>query len=220
MAALQAGRLRDCVAHAGLNVALYRERLGPADLGPEDVRTVDDLAKLPFTVKQDLRDHYPYGLFAVPLSEVVRINALCSGTTGKMTVVGYTANDVAMWADLVARALSIAGADRNDVIHVAYGYGLFTGGLGLHTAANGWGDGGAGVGGEHAAAGGTGAGLRGDRAVLHTFVFAADRGAGCGGRGGPEPAEAGVFVPSPVGGDAFGDRGALAYALDIYGLSR
>ena len=131
MAALQAGRLRDCVAHAGLNVALYRERLGPADLGPEDVRTVDDLAKLPFTVKQDLRDHYPYGLFAVPLSEVVRIHA-SSGTTGKMTVVGYTANDVAMWADLVARALSIAGADRNDVIHVAYGYGLFTGGLGLH----------------------------------------------------------------------------------------
>ena len=131
MAALQAARLRNCVAHAGLNVAMYRERLGASGMGPEDVRTVDDLAGLPFTVKQDLRDHYPYGLFAVPLSEVVRLHA-SSGTTGKMTVVGYTANDIAVWADLAARALTIAGADRNDVIHVGYGYGLFTGGLGLH----------------------------------------------------------------------------------------
>ena len=131
MAALQAARLRNCVAHAGLNVAMYRERLAAAGIGPGDVRTVDDLAGLPFTVKQDLRDHYPYGLFAVPLSEVVRLHA-SSGTTGKMTVVGYTANDIAVWADLAARALTIAGADRNDVIHVGYGYGLFTGGLGLH----------------------------------------------------------------------------------------
>ena len=131
MAALQAARLRNCVAHAGLNVAMYRERLAAAGVGPGDVRSVDDLAGLPFTVKQDLRDHYPYGLFAVPLSEVVRLHA-SSGTTGKMTVVGYTANDIALWADLAARALSIAGADRNDVVHVAYGYGLFTGGLGLH----------------------------------------------------------------------------------------
>ena len=131
MAALQAARLRNCVAHAGLNVAMYRERLGASGMGPEDVQTVDDLAGLPFTVKQDLRDHYPYGLFATPLSEVVRLHA-SSGTTGKMTVVGYTANDIAVWADLAARALTIAGADRNDVIHVGYGYGLFTGGLGLH----------------------------------------------------------------------------------------
>ena len=131
MAARQAERLRNCVAHTGLNVAMYRERLAAAGIGPGDVRSVEDLARLPFTVKQDLRDHYPYGLFAVPLSEVVRLHA-SSGTTGKMTVVGYTANDIAMWADLAARALSIAGADRNDVIHVAYGYGLFTGGLGLH----------------------------------------------------------------------------------------
>ena len=131
MASLQAERLRNCVAHAGLNVAMYRERLATAGVGPGDVRSVEGLARLPFTVKQDLRDHYPYGLFAVPMSEVVRLHA-SSGTTGKMTVVGYTANDISMWADLAARALTIAGADRNDVVHVAYGYGLFTGGLGLH----------------------------------------------------------------------------------------
>ena len=131
MASLQLERLRACVGHAGLNVPLYRERVAAAGTGPGEIRSTDDLKKLPFTVKQDLRDHYPYGLFAVPMSEVVRLHA-SSGTTGKMTVVGYTANDIAMWADLAARALSIAGADRNDVIHVAYGYGLFTGGLGLH----------------------------------------------------------------------------------------
>lgn len=131
MAALQSRRLRDCVAHAGLNVPMYRERRAASVLGPRDVRSLEDVARLPFTVKQDLRDHYPYGLFAVPMSELVRLHA-SSGTTGKMTVVGYTANDLAVWADLVARALAIAGADRNDVIHVAYGYGLFTGGLGLH----------------------------------------------------------------------------------------
>ena len=131
MAALQLRRLRDCVAHAGVNVPLYRERLAASGVGPGDMRSLEDVARLPFTVKQDLRDGYPYGLFAVPLSEVVRIHA-SSGTTGKMTVVGYTANDIAVWAGLAARALSIAGAGRDDVIHVAYGYGLFTGGLGLH----------------------------------------------------------------------------------------
>ena len=131
MAAMQAVRLRNCVAHVSVNVPLYRERLAAAGAGPSDVRTVDDLARLPFTVKQDLRESYPYGLFAVPMSEVVRLHA-SSGTTGKMTVVGYTANDIAMWADLAARALTIAGAGRNDVLHVGYGYGLFTGGLGLH----------------------------------------------------------------------------------------
>ena len=131
MAAMQVARLRNCVAHVSVNVPLYRERLAAAGAGPSDVRTVDDLARLPFTVKQDLRESYPYGLFAVPMSEVVRLHA-SSGTTGKMTVVGYTANDIAMWADLAARALTIAGAGRNDVLHVGYGYGLFTGGLGLH----------------------------------------------------------------------------------------
>ena len=131
MAALQAERLRDCVARVAANVPMYQGRLGAAGITAEDLRSLDDLARLPFTVKQDLRDNYPYGLFAVPMDEVVRLHA-SSGTTGKMTVVGYTANDISMWADLAARALSIAGVDRGDVIHVAYGYGLFTGGLGLH----------------------------------------------------------------------------------------
>ena len=131
MAALQGERLRDCVARVATNVPMYRERLGAMGIAAGDVQWVDHIARLPFTVKQDLRDNYPYGLFAVPMSEVVRLHA-SSGTTGKMTVVGYTANDIAMWADLAARALSIAGAGRDDVLHVAYGYGLFTGGLGLH----------------------------------------------------------------------------------------
>ena len=131
MSALQARRLRNCVAHAVSNVPLYRERLGAAGVAPGDVRSLEDLSRLPFTVKQDLRDNYPYGMFAVPMEEVVRLHA-SSGTTGKMTVVGYTANDIATWANLAARALSIGGVQRRDVIHVAYGYGLFTGGLGLH----------------------------------------------------------------------------------------
>ena len=131
MAVLQTARLRNSVAHVSVNVPLYRERLAAVAVGPGDMRSPDDLKRLPFTVKQDLRDGYPYGLFAVPISEVVRLHA-SSGTTGKMTVVGYTANDIATWADLAARALTIAGADKNDIMHVAYGYGLFTGGLGLH----------------------------------------------------------------------------------------
>ena len=131
LAAIQMERLRGCVAHAGVNVPLYRERLASAGVGPRDLRSLEDVGKLPFTVKQDLRDHYPYGMFAVPMPEVVRLHA-SSGTTGKMTVVGYTANDITVWADLAARALSIAGAGRDDIVHIAYGYGLFTGGLGLH----------------------------------------------------------------------------------------
>ena len=134
MAALQVERLRSCLAHVSANVPLYRERLAATGIGPDGVHSLDDLARLPYTVKQDLRDNYPYGMFAVPMSEVVRLHA-SSGTTGKMTVVGYTANDIAMWADLVARALSTAGANRCDIVHVAYGYGLFTGGLGLHFGA-------------------------------------------------------------------------------------
>ena len=133
-AALQTERLRNCVAHVSVNVPLYRERLAAVGVGPGDIRSLDDLGRLPFTIKQDLRDSYPYGLFAVPMSEVVRLHA-SSGTTGKMTVVGYTANDIAMWADLAVRALSIAGTHRDDIVHVAYGYGLFTGGLGLHYGA-------------------------------------------------------------------------------------
>ena len=131
MATLQSERLRECVARVAANVPFYREKLAAMGVSAGDLQSVEDVRRLPFTVKQDLRDNYPYGLFAAPLSEVVRLHA-SSGTTGKMTVVGYTANDIATWADLAARALSIAGADRNDVLHVAYGYGLFTGGLGLH----------------------------------------------------------------------------------------
>ncbi|MXY22839.1 MAG: phenylacetate--CoA ligase [Dehalococcoidia bacterium] len=131
MAALQAERLRDCLARMVVSVPFYREKLGAMGVEPEDIRSLDDLARLPFTVKQDMRDSYPYELFAVPMDDVVRIHA-SSGTTGKMTVVGYTVNDIALWADLAARSLSIAGVDQSDIIHVAYGYGLFTGGLGLH----------------------------------------------------------------------------------------
>ncbi len=131
MAVLQAERLRDCLARMISRVPFYREKLGAMGVEPEDVRSLDHLARLPFTVKQDLRDNYPYKLFATPMDDVVRVHA-SSGTTGKMTVVGYTANDISMWADLAARSLSIAGVDRRDIIHVAYGYGLFTGGLGLH----------------------------------------------------------------------------------------
>jgi phenylacetate-CoA ligase len=102
-----------------------------AGLGPESINSIDDLHKLPFTTKQDLRDNYPFGLFAVPMSEIVRIHA-SSGTTGKPTVVGYTRNDIATWSEVMARTLTCAGANRNDFIQIAYGYGLFTGGLGLH----------------------------------------------------------------------------------------
>ena len=131
MAALQTERLRSCVARVAANVPFYREKLAAAGTLPENLRSPEDLAHLPFTFKQDLRDNYPHGLFAVPMDDVVRLHA-SSGTTGKMTVVGYTANDIAVWGDLAARALSIAGVGRRDVIHNAYGYGLFTGGLGLH----------------------------------------------------------------------------------------
>ena len=131
MAALQVERLQGCLARLVERVPYYRESLGAMDIGPEDVRSLDDLTGLPFTVKQDLRDNYPYGLFAVPMDAVVRLHA-SSGTSGKMTVVGYTANDIDMWADLGARALATAGVNRDDIIHVAYGYGLFTGGLGFH----------------------------------------------------------------------------------------
>jgi phenylacetate-CoA ligase len=102
-----------------------------AGLGPESIHTIEDIAKLPFTTKNDLRDNYPFGLFAVPMSEIVRVHA-SSGTTGKSTVVGYTRNDISTWSEVMARTLTSAGANRNDFIQVAYGYGLFTGGLGLH----------------------------------------------------------------------------------------
>lgn len=134
MRALQSFRLSQTVRHVYENVPYYRERMEKAGVTPDDIHSVDDLKKLPFTMKQDLRDTYPYGLFAVPMDQVVRLHA-SSGTTGKQIVVGYTQNDLDVWAECCARALTAAGADNKDFMHVSYGYGLFTGGLGLHGGA-------------------------------------------------------------------------------------
>jgi phenylacetate-CoA ligase len=128
---VQGERLRETVERVYFNVPYYRDKMQKAGIGPESIQTIDDISKLPFTTKQDLRDNYPFGLFAVPMSEIVRVHA-SSGTTGKPTVVGYTRNDISTWSEVMARTLTSAGANRNDFIQVAYGYGLFTGGLGLH----------------------------------------------------------------------------------------
>ncbi len=128
---LQSLRLCKTVKRVYEHVPLYRQRMDEAGIRPEDIRGVQDLDKLPFTHKTDLRDTYPYGMFAVPMKEVARIHA-SSGTTGKQTVVGYTKYDLEIWSECVARALTAAGASENDFIHVSYGYGMFTGGLGLH----------------------------------------------------------------------------------------
>lgn len=128
---LQDERIRETVDRVYFNVPYYRNKMQEAGIGPERITTADDLHKLPFTTKQDLRDNYPFGLFAVPMSEIVRIHA-SSGTTGKPTVVGYTRRDIATWSEVMARTLAGAGANRHDFIQVAYGYGLFTGGLGVH----------------------------------------------------------------------------------------
>ncbi len=132
--AIQLRRLRATVERVWETVPFYRRRFQEAGLTPADIRTLNDLQRLPFTTKLDLRDNYPFGLFAAPMESVVRIHA-SSGTTGKPTVVGYTARDVATWSELMARSLSAAGATRGDIIHNAFGYGLFTGGLGVHYGA-------------------------------------------------------------------------------------
>lgn len=131
MKAIQSERLRDTVRRIYHNVPSYRKKMQDVGLVPDDIKSVDDLSKLPFTTKQDLRDNYPFGLFTVPMSEIVRIHA-SSGTTGKPTVVGYTRKDLNSWAEVVTRSLCMAGVHQNDIVQVAYGYGLFTGGLGLH----------------------------------------------------------------------------------------
>ncbi len=131
MKAVQSERLKDTVARIYHNVPAYRKKMQDAGLVPGDIKSVDDLAKLPFTVKQDLRDNYPFGMFTVPMSEIVRLHA-SSGTTGKPTVVGYTRKDLTTWAEVVTRTLCMAGVNREDIVQVAYGYGLFTGGLGIH----------------------------------------------------------------------------------------
>ncbi len=134
MRVLQSARLIKTVDRVYHSVPFYRRKMQNIGIEPGDIRGIEDLPKLPFTTKADLRDNYPFGLFAVPQSEIVRIHA-SSGTTGKATVVGYTRRDLDIWSECVARALTMAGVSREDIIQVAYGYGLFTGGLGAHGGA-------------------------------------------------------------------------------------
>lgn len=131
MRALQSCRLSQTVRRVYEKVPFYRDKMIAAGVTPDDIKGIEDLHKLPFVVKQDLRDTYPYGMFAVPMDQVVELHA-SSGTTGKQIVVGYTKNDIEIWAECVARALTAAHADKNDFMHVSYGYGLFTGGFGIH----------------------------------------------------------------------------------------
>lgn len=134
MTVLQSARLVKTVDRVYHNVPFYRKKMQQMGIEPGDIRGIEDLNKLPFTTKSDLRDNYPFGLFAVPRSEIVRIHA-SSGTTGKATVVGYTRRDLEIWSECVARAFSMTGITRDDIIQIAYGYGLFTGGLGAHGGA-------------------------------------------------------------------------------------
>lgn len=132
--ATQLERMKWSIRHAYDNVPMYRARFDEIGEHPDDLKTLADLAKFPFTYKNDLRDNYPFGLFAVPREQIVRVHA-SSGTTGKPTVVGYTKNDIEMWANMVARSMRASGTKPGDVAHIAYGYGLFTGGLGAHYGA-------------------------------------------------------------------------------------
>jgi phenylacetate-CoA ligase len=132
--ALQLKRLQHVAQRVYHTVGFYRKSFDRVSVNPDDIRTLDDLQKLPFTTKDDLRDNYPFGLFAVPMSSVVRMHA-SSGTTGQSTVVGYTKRDIETWSELMARCFAAAGVTRNDIVHNAYGYGLFTGGLGAHYGA-------------------------------------------------------------------------------------
>jgi phenylacetate-CoA ligase len=134
LAALQLDRLQWSLRHAYENVPLYRQRFDDAGLRPDDCRSLDDLARFPFTTKDDLRESYPFGMFAVPRERIARIHA-SSGTTGRATVVGYTRRDLDTWANVVARSIRASGGRPGDRVHVAYGYGLFTGGLGAHAGA-------------------------------------------------------------------------------------
>ncbi|HAL92393.1 MAG TPA: phenylacetate--CoA ligase [Verrucomicrobia bacterium] len=132
--ALQVKRLQQVVQRVYHTVGFYKRAFDNAGVKPDDIKSLDDLKRLPFTTKQDLRDNYPYGMFAVPMSSVVRVHA-SSGTTGRSTVVGYTKRDIDTWSELVARCFVAAGLTKNDIVHNAYGYGLFTGGLGAHYGA-------------------------------------------------------------------------------------
>ncbi len=134
ISALQLTRLRWSLKHAYDNVPHYKKAFDQKGVHPDDLKSLSDLVKFPFTVKTDLRDNYPFGMFAVPQDQIIRIHA-SSGTTGKPTVVGYTKNDIAMWANVVARSMRAAGTRTGDTVHISYGYGLFTGGLGAHYGA-------------------------------------------------------------------------------------
>jgi phenylacetate-CoA ligase len=134
MRALQSERLIKLVHHVYENVKFYRDRMDELGVRPSDIQSIDDIVKLPFTYKTDLRDNYPFGLFAVPMKDIVRVHA-SSGTTGKPTTVGYTRKDIENWREVVARCLAMAGITSDDIMQVSYGYGLFTGGLGVHYGA-------------------------------------------------------------------------------------
>lgn len=135
ISALQLERMKWSLAHAYANVPHYKAAFDAAGVHPDDLKSLSDLAKFPFTVKKDLRDNYPFGMFAVPRKDVIRVHA-SSGTTGQPTVVGYTQNDLDVWGAMVARSLRAAGLKPGDLLHNAYGYGLFTGGLGIHLGAD------------------------------------------------------------------------------------
>ena len=134
MRELQSERLKQLVNHVYNHVAFYRRRMDEMGVKPDDIQSIDDIVKLPFTYKNDLRNHYPFGLFAVPMKDIVRVHA-SSGTTGKPTTVGYTKNDIENWREVLARCLTMAGISSDDIMQVSYGYGLFTGGLGVHYGA-------------------------------------------------------------------------------------
>ena len=131
---LQLKKLKWAIGHAYDNIAMYRDKYNQAGVHPDDLVHLEDLQKFPFLTKEDLRNHYPFGTFAVPMKDVVRIHA-SSGTTGKPTVVGYTQQDIDIWSNLVARSIRASGGRPEHKIHIAYGYGLFTGGLGAHYGA-------------------------------------------------------------------------------------
>ena len=131
---IQSIRLKKIVDYVYHNTPFYRKKMQEMGVTPDDINSIDDIVKLPFTTKHDLRDNYPFGLCAVPMSQIVRIHA-SSGTTGKPTVVGYTRKDLSSWAECISRAFTAYGAGRSDIFQVSYGYGLFTGGLGAHAGA-------------------------------------------------------------------------------------
>jgi len=132
--ALQLTRLKQSLAHAYANQKPYRAKCDAAGVHPDDLKTLEDLRRFPFTAKSDLRDAYPFGMFAIPREKCERVHA-SSGTTGRPTVVGYSAKDIETWAEVMARSMYVAGTRPGDIVHNAYGYGLFTGGLGAHYGA-------------------------------------------------------------------------------------